>query len=184
MSVIISGSTGITLPDSGALSTSIGDAINITSGYVSGIQLGGTGAANKLDDYEEGSVTLTTSDAVSGGNTGITTTGYYTKIGNQVTLRGNFTNITTTGMTAANPLRIQGLPYASNTSTIGNFGTCKLDNVAFQGGRTYAWVKVGGSSDYVYIQQGGNNISDTSIDVSDINSGVSDFDFQITYTAA
>ena len=85
MSVIISGSNGITLPDSGALSTSIGDAINITSGYVSGIKLGGTGAANTLDEYEEGTYT----PVAKAGSTVISTTNQgtlYTKIGRQVNL--------------------------------------------------------------------------------------------------
>ena len=85
MSVIISGSNGITLPDSGALSTSIGDAINITSGYVSGIKLGGTGASNTLSDYEEG----TYNPVAKAGSTVISTTNQgtlYTKIGRQVNL--------------------------------------------------------------------------------------------------
>ena len=86
MAVVISGSSGITLPDSGALSTSIGDAINITSGYVSGIKLGGTGAANTLDDYEEG--TWTPALKFDGNNVSMVFSsrqGYYTKIGNLVT---------------------------------------------------------------------------------------------------
>ena len=95
MSVIISGSSGITLPDSGALSTSIGDAINITSGYVSGIKLGGTGAANTLDDYEEGTFNATVT-------TGTATylQGRYVKVGSVVTatcLIYGFSNRTSTG---------------------------------------------------------------------------------------
>jgi hypothetical protein len=56
--------------------------------YLSGgVYLGGTGAANLLDDYEEGTWTPTlnmSSGSVSYGNQ----SGQYTKIGNQVTLTG------------------------------------------------------------------------------------------------
>ena len=91
MSVIISGSNGITLPDSGALSTSIGDAINITSGYVSGIKLGGTGAANTLDDYEEGTFTavVTMGSGTATVSSSVNTL-YYTKVGNLCTVGGQF----------------------------------------------------------------------------------------------
>ena len=139
-------------------------------------------AANTLDDYEEGSITLTTSDATGGGNTGITTTGYYTKVGKLVTIKASLSNITTTGMTAGNALRLQGLPFLSE-DTVSALGTCKVDNVSFQSTRTYAFCTVPKNASYMYFQQGGNNISDTAIDVSDINSGVSDIGFTITYTA-
>lgn len=55
--------------------------------YLSGgVYLGGTGAANKLDDYEEG--TWTPQFRVGGSETGVTYSsraGYYTKIGDMVT---------------------------------------------------------------------------------------------------
>ena len=152
--------------------------------YLSGgVYLGGTGAANKLDDYESGTCTLTTADAVTGGTTGITTTGYYTKVGRLVTIYASLSNITTTGMTAANSLRLQGLPFLSE-NTISVLGTCKVDNVSFQSTRTYAWCTVSKNASYMSFQQGGNGISDTNIDVSDINSGISDIQFSITYSAA
>ena len=112
MSVTISGSTGITLPDSGALSTSIGDAINITSGYVSGIQLGGTGAANKLDDYEEGTWTPT---VLHGTISSSATT--YVKVGGLVTVSGvidGFSDRTTNLV-----ISISGLPFNTKSGQNG-----------------------------------------------------------------
>jgi len=54
-----------------------------------GIFLGGTGSANKLEDYEEGNWTTTISDAQN--LTSLTfTRGKYTKIGNLVTITGFF----------------------------------------------------------------------------------------------
>ena len=73
--------------------------------YLSGgVYLGGTAGANKLDDYEEGSYTVQLFDASAGGNASATTrTGYYTKIGNQVTVRFDaLNNISTAGMTGTN----------------------------------------------------------------------------------
>jgi hypothetical protein len=70
-----------------------------------GAYLGGTAAANKLDDYEEG----TWNPTVAGDATGVIespTTGYYTKVGNQVTLYFNFR--VTTNFTSS---YIGGLPF-------------------------------------------------------------------------
>jgi hypothetical protein len=86
MSVVISGTDGITLPDNGSLSTSIGDAISITSGYVSGIQLGGTAAANTLDSYEEGTWVPT------GGVVPTINYARYTKIGRFIQLNLDMTS--------------------------------------------------------------------------------------------
>ena len=118
MSVIISGSTGITLPDSGALSTSIGDAINITSGYVSGIQLGGTGSANKLDDYEEGTWTPTgfTGGAIYNAN--------YTKVGRLVTV-----NVYLAGVTFSSS-QMYGLPFNADSGyTAGTLAYVNATNI-------------------------------------------------------
>ena len=79
-----------------------------------GVYLGGTGAANKLDDYEEGTWTAgfsgTTATNISN------TTGYYTKIGNTVhftyySSQVNLANAVTGGA------RITGLPFTSSNST-------------------------------------------------------------------
>ena len=79
--------------------------------YLSGgVYLGGTGAANKLDDYEEG-----TFSATVGTGTATYLYGEYVKVGSSVTascLVYNFSNITSTGdqITLA-------LPFASNSSS-------------------------------------------------------------------
>ena len=68
-----------------------GPTVRFKDAYLSGgIYLGGTAAANKLDDYEEGSWVPN----VHGDATGVITTGstgsYYTKVGNLVTIYGSF----------------------------------------------------------------------------------------------
>ena len=91
-----------------------------------GVFLGGTGSANKLDDYEEGTWTVKLFDASSGGNE---FPGYigarianYTKIGD--TVIASFAvraDGSTTGLTTSNQLFIQGLPFtcgADDNSTV------------------------------------------------------------------
>lgn len=73
--------------------------------YLSGgVYLGGTGAANKLDDYEEGTWTPTVATG-----TIETTTAYYFKVGRMVMITfavGVFSDITTNA-----DIRISGLPF-------------------------------------------------------------------------
>ena len=86
--------------------------------YLSGgVYLGGTGAANKLDDYEEGTWTanlhfppdsLTNNDATEGTNR-------YTKVGNFVTVQGKITLSASSTSTSA--LRLSGLPFTSSSNT-------------------------------------------------------------------
>ena len=82
--------------------------------YLSGgVYLGGTGSANKLDDYEEGTWTITN----GGDSTGViaaNASGQYVKIGKQVTVQGIFqvsTNFSDS--------RIGGLPFTpTNASNV------------------------------------------------------------------
>ena len=75
--------------------------------YLSGgVYLGGTGSANHLDDYEEGTWTPT----FSGGNGTLTNRGWYIKVGNVVTC--GFSNLT--GITAiadSAKYSITGFPF-------------------------------------------------------------------------
>jgi hypothetical protein len=62
--------------------------------YLSGgVYLGGTGAANKLDDYEEGTYTLVLTPSTSGSLTLAADANAvaYTKVGQLVTITGNVT---------------------------------------------------------------------------------------------
>ena len=81
--------------------------------YLSGgVYLGGTGAANKLDDYEEGTWTPLI-DAASGTQPSISyahNTGSYTKVGRLVTLIGYIRISSISGTTSGN-LNINGLPF-------------------------------------------------------------------------
>ena len=82
--------------------------------YLSGgVYLGGTGAANLLDDYEEGSFTPT-AESQTGSITSYTSSGYYTKIGRSVTISMTIT-LTNVG-TAAGVLRFGNLIFAPDST--------------------------------------------------------------------
>ena len=88
--------------------------------YLSGgAYIGGTGSANHLDDYEEGTWTGTLTGGTSAPTTAVTKTGYYTKIGNMVTLWIEFNNVDVTG--ASGTAKITGQPFnpAAGKSAIG-----------------------------------------------------------------
>jgi hypothetical protein len=102
---------------------------NLDDLIVDNIYLGGTGAANKLDDYEEGTWSPTASlnvSAVSGAN------GHYTKVGNLVTI--TFEVNADPASTTAN-IQFEGLPFTvvnhlSNTN-VGATGVAYEDNSFF-----------------------------------------------------
>jgi hypothetical protein len=86
--------------------------------YLSGgVYLGGTGAANLLDDYEEGTWTGTLTGSTSAPSTAITATGTYTKIGRSVTAVIAFSNKDSTGV--AGNIIITGLPFTAAAGGVG-----------------------------------------------------------------
>jgi hypothetical protein len=87
-----------------------------------GLYVGGTGTANKLDDYEEGtwSPSITTGTANFG-------TSYYTKIGRQVTISFNVENLSDN--TTGSSLEIGNLPF-TNIGTFEFSGSCHGERVS------------------------------------------------------
>jgi hypothetical protein len=86
--------------------------------YLSGgVYLGGTGTANKLDDYEEGTWTPVVAGSTSGGWTSRTgyTQGYYTKIGSYVHVDVRFE--TTSRNSPVGNMEILGLPFPAKADT-------------------------------------------------------------------
>ena len=74
----------------------------------SGIYLGGTGSANYLDDYEEGTFSVSVSTS---GYTLVDSAGFYTKIGRQVTVTG-FVKFDPVG-SQNSAVVLGGLPFTS-----------------------------------------------------------------------
>jgi hypothetical protein len=91
-----------------------------------GLYVGGTGSANKLDDYEEGTFTPTIRDTQFTFGAAYTGTyaqqiGTYTKIGNVVhfyLLCEPNQDLTTYGLSGTSGVRIAGLPFSNNSTEI------------------------------------------------------------------
>lgn len=143
----------------------------------SGINLGD----ETLSDYDEGSWTPTVSDASSGGNlAGGTKFGRYTRIGNLVTVFFESSALITSGMTAGNPVYIQGLPFTvSNDSNNNPIGTpCYTNNVDFAGTITSWAVRNSTYARFVDSQTGAGTANTI---VSDITSGSAGISFVAQY---
>jgi len=86
--------------------------ISAPAGIELGSGLDGT-VANTLDDYEEGTFTMTLIGYHGNPNAHpVTSTGHYTKVGNAVHVAFNFENVDTTG--AQSNMWCTGLPFASS----------------------------------------------------------------------
>ena len=100
-----------------ALTKVIGSGI----GQVTDIKIGGSGSANTLNDYEEGTFSVTVQDAASGGNSNAMAgagdaDGVYTKIGDIVfySIAGA---VNTSGLTGGHDIFFHGLPFTANNKT-------------------------------------------------------------------
>jgi hypothetical protein len=162
---------------SGIVDNSTATAITIDSSnditLSGGIYVGGTGSANYLDDYEEGTFTAQMFDASSGGNASSTTnTGYYTKIGQLVSVTFSLLNISTAGLTGT--VAYFTLPFTASATKGRGSGAVRLDTVTFGGGRTQAVADVGEGESRCRMLIFGDGLTDQSITVSDFNGTSSD----------
>jgi len=158
------------------------DKILTATGGLAGIELGGTGVANRLDDYEEGTWIPELADASSGGNTATgTANGWYTKVGNLVTIGIRLLNIDTTGMTSSNDLFIRNLPFASSSTSYGNVGGVLLDRLTFTG--YVVPVQQSGAS-HINLRDVSSGAFDANLLVSSITSTGSDIELSLQYKTA
>ena len=119
-----------------------------------GIQFNGdTADANSLDDYEEGTFTATLKGGTTDPTTPVTTTGYYTKIGNLVNVVIQFSNVTTTG--AAGEAYATGLPFTSSASS-SEVGSVMCYQFDFNG-LTSVSCYVGAGTTNLFPYMSGNN---------------------------
>ena len=133
----------------------------------------GTGTSELFDDYEEGTYTVTLYDASSGGNaSATTTTGYYTKVGRQVTVWfSDLNNINTAGMTSGNPLYVS-LPFTSS-NTVKSAGSCILDNFNL-GSNVQSGLTINPNSARFLFRSSKSAASAAFLTVGAITSGTSD----------
>jgi hypothetical protein len=109
--------TGATIVDALTIDQNQNATFAGTADITNGVYIGGSAAANLLDDYEEGTFTPAVAGSGTAGSASYTVqVGQYTKIGNHV----NFTlRVDWSGHTGSGNFLINGLPFSSqNTSNI------------------------------------------------------------------
>jgi hypothetical protein len=139
----------------------------------SGVYLGGTGAANKLDDYEVGSWTPSLVGSTTAGTATFVSgpTGTYTKIGNQVTVYFDWNISAHTGTGA---LRVNGLPFTKGSGPA--VGAVMDGNYSYTSGRTRLVPYVVGSVLRFYGVGDGVGYAENVLDVTHQMNG------SVTYT--
>ena len=113
------------------------DGTNLT--LSGGVYLGGTGSANKLDDYESGTWTPTAAGSSGGTMNILVSRARYVKIGQVVTASATISF--NSGSTGVGGLRIFGLPSLPATVSqvdLETHGSCMMNNVNF--GPTYQTI--------------------------------------------
>ena len=119
--------------------------------YLSGgVYLGGTGSANKLDDYEEGTWTPTVTTGFTSPSYSIQV-GYYTKIGNVV--RAYYRLLLNGGTAVGTGVIFSGLPFtASNLGSLFPTGTHYINAAIAGGENSKLLVFPNTNSIYLYSQ--------------------------------
>ena len=139
-----------------------------------------------LTNYTENTFTPKLADAVSGGNESSTdaTEAVYTKIGRVVFFMVRFSNINTSGMTAANALYMTGLPFVNAMTNafpcpIWAQSVTGLDSNILQ---LIARVAAGSDS-AVRFEEMTKSGTDSTFHINDISSGATDFELAGFYFA-
>lgn len=133
--------------------------------YLSGgVYVGGTGSANYLDDYEEGTFTPTLKGQGTAGSSP-SGSGYYTKVGDLVFVAIKFNFVTVSG--AAGSIQVAGLPFTVS-------GTDASATISITSNLNF-------SSSYIQGIQFSN--STTNMDTYENRSGSNPADWNITNTS-
>jgi hypothetical protein len=121
-----------------------------------GIYLGVTSgtAANLLDDYEEGTWTAQITGSSANPSSDVTLTSQYTKVGNEVYVCGQFSDVNTSGMSGG--IRITGLPFAPNPGNQAT-GNVMLHSIATWGGDNTANITPYFTGSYIAFYGNQNN---------------------------
>ncbi|MCP4929166.1 MAG: hypothetical protein GY918_08950 [Gammaproteobacteria bacterium] len=156
------------------------DGSNQSAQFAGSVSIGGTAAANTIDEYEEGTFTPVIVGATTAGSGTYTTQyGEYVKIGRQVTItiRIDWTAHTGTGL-----FQINGLPFvASNRNGSSNLYTFNtyLSRVDVGTSGTAPMFYATGNTNYI---QGRGFVNDASRVTTVINSDASGSVIAITGT--
>lgn len=145
-----------------------------------GLAIGGTGIANTIDEYEDGTWTAVIQD--SSGNSSSTSAAFadYIRIGQLVNVRCYFVNFDTTGLTGGEDLRISGLPFQAQQISVGSAIVNYLTPVSTQTNSVNAYIP--NNTTYISIYETRSGSSGLISNVSTFSSGFSDMIINVTYT--
>ncbi len=176
---------GLRLGYNSASTVKINTNGNIVLNNGSGIDFSATGdtagaTSELLDDYEEGTWTPQARDNFSGGNQGTfdLAVGYYTKIGNQVTAWGRFSNANTSGMNGSFDFCVAGLPFAASSNLTFATGTIHTNWITYTG---QIAPRIEGARSSFRIQECTSNSSTDYVTVSQVASGTADAFYELSY---
>ena len=128
-----------------------------------------TAAANRLDDYEEGTFTPTLIDTSNNEITSYTTqTGKYTKIGSMVSIQVEI-EINTFGSLGGNYMKVSALPFTPSNSP-----TYRPLTTHWNGINTDTWgfyASVYGGNAFAYLFQGSDDDSTDQLEPSEFANG-------------
>ena len=147
--------------------------------YLSGgVYLGGTGAANKLDDYEEGTWTPTITGATSGSATLTVNQASYTKVGRAVHVSCYIINADVTGLVGT--ITVGGLPFTANGFAMTKSGYCTLFSFDQQTIEVAGYTESGQA--YIRLQKGSSITGITGTDATAAGDGriMMNFTYQTT----
>ena len=212
MAITLNGSTGVTYPAGGTdnvAGSGVGttDTQTLTNKTIASLTTTGTATfgglintgstgqiqfpatqnpssdANTLDDYEEGTWTPSFTGGASNPTiNGLAAYGYYTKVGNLVTLSWFTTRTSSSG--GSGTLYISGLPFASGSVSSTPFhGTATVESVVF-GTSSYLTAIMGGTSGLILFAPVANNTTFGYLTCSALNGGAGWFCGSISYRTA
>ena len=142
-----------------------------------GMYIGGTGASNHMDDYEEGTWTPTLVSPPSGASIG-SATGYYTKVGNMCTLW--LQSVTLSGNNSSNnTIQVGGIPFSCASGFVATgiprgYGVYRNSN--------HTWVTMVDSGNNIMWGQLDEDVAWTMLKYSGLQNTSGHVVFQITLT--
>jgi len=163
-----------------ALTKPTGSIVDFSS---SGINLGGTAAANLLDDYEEGTWTPTVGGATTAGTyTYGTNHGEYIKVGNMVTANFRIDDITV-GSAGSGNMKISGFPFTPKNTTLQYYWGCiVLEYFDVHNSSVNLCFGLYDAGTYGYVWETLDGTSNSITQITDLNSsGSADVWGQVTY---
>ena len=146
-----------------------------------GVYLGGTGAANYLDDYEEGFWTPTLTDITNTATTDANTGGYYVKTGSMVFVTGHL--FVTNMNSVSGVIFLGGIPFTTKSSanffTRGGGSVGRVDNLNRASDGQAVYISIDSNSNYLGLYIDDTTNENTEMTSSQID-GVS---FRIYFSA-